>query len=79
MTITASKVYLLAVIKVYITLENSGNFCYNMGRGKMSAKNVEKGKSFVEFYNLYKSLRDEGFTKDEILIVIRKILDWNDD
>ena len=70
---------MLAVIKVYITLENLENFCYNMGRGKMSAKNVEKCQSFVKFYHFYKSLRDEGFTKDEILIIIRKLLEWNDD
>ena len=50
-----------------------------MGKGKMSAKNVEKYQNFIKFYNLYKSLLKEGYTKDEILIIIGKVLNRNND
>lgn len=77
--ITTSYKTMLAVIKVDIKLENVGKFCYNMGRGKMSEKNVEKNQNFIKFYELYKSLIKEGYTKEQILIIIRKVLKRNND
>lgn len=50
-----------------------------MGKGKMSAKNVEKNQNFIKFYELYKHLRNEGYTKEQILIIIRKVFDRNND
>jgi uncharacterized membrane-anchored protein len=50
-----------------------------MGRGKMSAKNVEKNENFIKFYELYKSLLKDGYTKEEILIIIRQVFNRNND
>ena len=77
--ITTSENTTLAVIKVYIKLEKIGKFCYNMGRGKMSAKNVEKNENFIKFYELYKSLLKDGYTKEEILIIMRQVFNRNND
>ena len=40
---------------------------------------IEKYQNFIKFYNLYKSLLKEGYTKDEILIIIGKVLNRNND
>ena len=35
----------------------------------MSAKNVEKSENFTQFYQLYKSLIKDGYTKEEIKVL----------